>query len=429
MRITFGTGVALVSGAVVRAGASWWSEWGEKLIARTELAPPTDRIELLRETRFLIDKTNPTALWASLSVHHSPLLIALPESLVSNPVLSSAFFIALDVATAAALAGIASLLASRGMRAPSPAAVAAMYMLHPYAIACSIAKSLSALRALTTVSAVYCALRGSSGGLAILHSLGMLLFLIPALYTPLLVLLGADSYAAYGSWRQQFGTRRAKAWWQFTHTTLRRMIGLGAGGILLSAYIARDPSWEFICSVYGSRLWIDDLSPALGLTWYFFVEIFGHFRPFFTVVVNVHLWAYVVPVAIVFRNDPLFGLAVMSGLVALFQNYPSAGDTAVFLSLCSLFASRLADNLRHPMVTSLLFAYAALLLPVFHYLWLYAGSANANFYFAAGLVHSFAIGAMILDAVWAWSVEQWEQKRSKNGPTEPESVRRIVRQT
>lgn len=426
MRTTVATGVALAAGAVIRAGVSWWTEWGEQLVTRTELAPPTDRLDLLRETVFLAPRVDPIALWSSLTVHHSPLLLAVPSVLINNAVLSSLMFIGLDVLTAAVLAAITSTLARRGMRTPAPAVVAALYMLHPYAIACAVAKSLSVVRTLLTATAALCALRGYQA-LPLFQSLNMLLFFVPAIYMPLLMFLGADSYATYGSWRSKFGVRRASAWTQFAHRFGSRTVGICAMGILVSAYLARDPMWWFVRAVYGTRLLIDDLAPALGLAWYFFVEIFGHFRQFFTIVVNAHLWAYMVPVTLVFRNEPLFGIMVLSGLVAIFQNYPSAGDTALFMSLWSIFSVRLADNLRHPMVTALLFAYAALLLPIFHYLWLYAGSANANFYFAAGLVHCVAVAGMLLDGVWAWSVEQWEHMREKKGPSG--RVRRRVVQT
>ena len=72
----------------------------------------------------------------------------------------------------------------------------------------------------------------------------------------------------------------------------------------------------------------------------------------------------------------------------------------------------LTPDLRYPMVTSMLFAYSTLLAPAFHYLWLYAGSGNANFYFAINVVHSVAIGALLLDAAWAWGREQWEKQRA-----------------
>ena len=63
------------------------------------------------------------------------------------------------------------------------------------------------------------------------------------------------------------------------------------------------------------------------------------------------------------------------------------------------------------MVTTLLVAYATLLMPAFHYLWLYAGSANANFSYAVNLVHALGIGSLVLDAAWAWGHERWERER------------------
>lgn len=67
--------------------------------------------------------------------------------------------------------------------------------------------------------------------------------------------------------------------------------------------------------------------------------------------------------------------------------------------------------MRYPMVTSLLFAYTTLLMPAFHYLWLYGGSANANFYYAINLVHAIGLGSLLLDAAWAWGRERWEIER------------------
>lgn len=44
-----------------------------------------------------------------------------------------------------------------------------------------------------------------------------------------------------------------------------------------------------------------DLSPSAGMTWYFFVQMFDHFRAFFTFVTNIHMWAYVLPIMIKYR--------------------------------------------------------------------------------------------------------------------------------
>lgn len=78
------------------------------------------------------------------------------------------------------------------------------------------------------------------------------------------------------------------------------------------------------------------------------------------------------------------------------------------------------------MVTSLLFAYTTLLFPAFHYLWLYAGSANANFYYAIDLVHGLGIGSLLLDSAWAWGRDRWEQERSTQKKGSLGYVRTVV---
>jgi phosphatidylinositol glycan class U len=45
--------------------------------------------------------------------------------------------------------------------------------------------------------------------------------------------------------------------------------------------------------------------------------------------------------------------------------------------------------------------HSALLLPLFHHLWLTQGTGNANFYYASTLVFACSNGAAILDALWA----------------------------
>lgn len=58
-------------------------------------------------------------------------------------------------------------------------------------------------------------------------------------------------------------------------------------------------------------------------------------------------------------------------------------------------------DLRHPIVTTLLHLHSALLLPLFHHLWLSQGTGNANFFYASTLVFGMANGAALLDAIWA----------------------------
>lgn len=58
-------------------------------------------------------------------------------------------------------------------------------------------------------------------------------------------------------------------------------------------------------------------------------------------------------------------------------------------------------DLRHPIVTTLVHTHAALLLPLFHALWVTEGRGNANFYYAASLVMGVAGGMGVVDACFA----------------------------
>lgn len=60
-------------------------------------------------------------------------------------------------------------------------------------------------------------------------------------------------------------------------------------------------SWNFVWSNYSIVLFMTDLTPNIGLWWYFFTEMFEDFRSFFLVVFQLHLLIYVVPLCIQLR--------------------------------------------------------------------------------------------------------------------------------
>jgi phosphatidylinositol glycan class U len=65
--------------------------------------------------------------------------------------------------------------------------------------------------------------------------------------------------------------------------------------------------------------------------------------------------------------------------------------------------------------------YASLLGPIFYHLWIYAGSGNANFFYAITLVWSLGIAIVIADSVFAVLRDEWEAER-------PEMMGKDVRQ-
>jgi len=62
-----------------------------------------------------------------------------------------------------------------------------------------------------------------------------------------------------------------------------------------------------------------------------------------------------------------------------------------------------------PALTALL--YASLLGPAFHHLWIYAGSGNANFFYAITLVWNLALLVLGTDALYAVLRDEWEVER------------------
>jgi len=65
--------------------------------------------------------------------------------------------------------------------------------------------------------------------------------------------------------------------------------------------------------------------------------------------------------------------------------------------------------------------YATFLGPAFYYLWVYAGSGNANFFYAITLVWSLGLTIIVADALYAVLRDEWEVER-------PEMRGRDIRQ-
>lgn len=119
------------------------------------------------------------------------------------------------------------------------------------------------------------------------------------------------------------------------------------------------------------------------------------------------------------RNEPLMASTILLGIIATFKSYPSAGDIALFHVLLFLFPERLfcrssrhrakggpeshtcSPDTRRAFVSVAMVIYCIALMPAFHYLWLYAGSGNANFYYATTLVFGVANGLAVGDAFFA----------------------------
>lgn len=81
-----------------------------------------------------------------------------------------------------------------------------------------------------------------------------------------------------------------------------------------------------------------------------------------------------------------------------------------FGALLPLYEPTLYKYLRQPLLSFSVLFFSLVLLPVFHYAWIGAGTGNANFYYAITLL--WGLGGVLLlgDLVFAWIRREWDLK-------------------
>ncbi|KAG5342583.1 hypothetical protein C0989_012086 [Termitomyces sp. Mn162] len=274
--------------------------------------------------------------------------------------------------------------------------VAAMYLLNPYIFLPSLAQSTSSFENTLMLLSLMFASQGRAS--ATLLSLAFLVHLSLSsilILTPLLLLLLLDPVSRLASPKSLFSLG----------VDFRRLIPfLGEFVIYLGTFTLLSTftsgGWSWITQTWGASLSLPDLTPTTGMWWYFFTEMFDHFRPFFLMVFSVHLLIYIAPICIKFQYDPLYAAFLLIGILGTFKAYPTLSDPGLFLSMIAIFPETY-PYLRHPIVTALLHLHASLLMPLFNHLWLTQGTGNANFYYASTLVFACSNGAALLDCIWA----------------------------
>ncbi|PNX57086.1 phosphatidylinositol glycan anchor biosynthesis class U, partial [Trifolium pratense] len=78
-----------------------------------------------------------------------------------------------------------------------------------------------------------------------------------------------------------------------------------------------------LCRTYGFILTIQDLSPNIGVFWYFFAEVFDFFRSFFLIVFHGNILLMIVPLALRLNHRPCFLAFVYIVLSSMLKSYPS----------------------------------------------------------------------------------------------------------
>lgn len=159
-------------------------------------------------------------------------------------------------------------------------------------------------------------------------------------------------------------------------------------------------SWDFVRSTYWFVLSVPELTPNMGIFWYFFTEMFEHFRVFFLATFQLNLFMYCLPLSIRFPGEPLLVSIILIGLTAVFKSYPGLGDVGFFLAVLPIF-SKLLPFFKQTFIVGCMLVATTFLAPIAWQLWIYNNSANANYYFAINMVFSTAQIFLITDMLSA----------------------------
>lgn len=171
--------------------------------------------------------------------------------------------------------------------------------------------------------------------------------------------------------------------------------------------------FSFVKNVYGCILTVPDLQPNIGLFWYFFTEMFDHFRDLFIFSFQINATIlYLVPLSIRFRNRPFVLTVALLFLIAIFKSYPCLSDLGFVLSLLPNFL-HLFSFCQQGFVVGVILLMTSSLAPVLWHLWIYSASANANFYFGVTLAYAIAQIFLVTDILFAQTKWEFSLKHGK----------------
>ncbi|XP_058807125.1 phosphatidylinositol glycan anchor biosynthesis class U protein [Phymastichus coffea] len=170
--------------------------------------------------------------------------------------------------------------------------------------------------------------------------------------------------------------------------------------LLLTSYYIMG-SWSFLKNTLGFILLVPDLRPNIGLYWYFFTEMFEHFRSLFiaSFQINVSL-LFIIPLALKLRKDPMLLAFSYLAIDAIFKSYPCIGDVGFYLSLLPLWR-HLFRHMQQGFIVGCFVLFCTIFAPTVWHQWIYSRSANANFYFGVTLAFAIAQIFLLTDILFA----------------------------
>lgn len=382
---------------------------------RVEIATPLNAYHRLTEGVALFNQgVDP---YSGVLCHEPPLLVKLGQWVLSKRMLAKkipAFFIMFDLLTAALVGILARLVVQRLLRRQEmessqyhadakellldPKALDRVdftaqmaYLFNPYLILSSAGKTTTVFDNFFLALFLVAMMKKNRLGACLFLALAVYKSFYPImLVVPLMVMFMEEG--AKKTWRKELLTN-----------VLPTLILLGGflAGLLWMSYMMMGRNSSFLAATYGFILSVPELTPNMGLFWYFFTEMFEHFRLFFVCTFQINAFIYVIPLAIKLRKDPFLLAFTLIGLTAIFKSYPSYGDVGFYLALLPIL-SHLFPYTKQLFVVAVMLTVTTVLGPIVYHLWIYNGSANANYFFAINLVFGTAQIFLLTDLLFAY---------------------------
>ncbi|XP_010458704.1 PREDICTED: phosphatidylinositol glycan anchor biosynthesis class U protein-like isoform X2 [Camelina sativa] len=422
---TYGFWIWAMASVILRLFFIFYFPENFKLSSRPEVSTPLTSVRRLAEGYWL--KQSSMSPYAGSMYHGSPLLLSVLGPLTSQWIegqsshhLCSLVFVFADILSALLLRAIGQklqktysmnlkrlgVLRSSGDRGILPCGdiAALVYLWNPYTILSCVGLSTSPIENLAVIVSLY----GAVTRRVPLAAFGLItathLSLYPAsLAIPLILLLGygldahplknflhtRDRGVETGSTsdvsKQDKLTRTTQLpflWRTVLHFVFWVLVLSICVLVLCSLSLKQYGGLEEMFKrTYSFILNIEDLSPNIGVFWYFFAEAFESSRNYLLIVFNLYiLLTSLPPLAFRFKHRPCFLAFAYLVMSSIIKSYPSGGDAALYLSLWALFVNELSD------MNNLFFILCghigvSLLSPVVHNIWIWRGTGNANFYY------------------------------------------------
>ncbi|EJS41227.1 gab1p [Saccharomyces arboricola H-6] len=347
----------------------------QQLDQSVEFSTPVTSFRSLQEGIYLL--RNNILVYNNGVVHHPPILVFF-LSLFNSDKLISLIYASIDGLVAYQLTKMTKAFKNLRIKIWLPGL---LYTVNPLVLLSCISRSSIIFTNFAISSSLYFLLTGGNVVLSsVMISVSGYLSLYPfLLLIPLLGML--------------------KNWKQRIFSVIISLLSLSF--LLLFSYsMLGGESWSFLTQVYGSIVSLEKVFPNLGLWWYFFIEMFDTFIPFFKAVFNIFIAAFITPFTLRYNKQPFYAFILCIGWIALTKPYPSLGDAGFFFSFLPFFTP-LFGYLRYPIISALLFLHAVVLAPIFYYLWVGLGSGNSNFFYAISLVYALALASILVDLNWA----------------------------